>query len=321
MAAAAESSYVTIRFFRTILVAMEWLNYQHLLYFWTVVRSGSVLAAGEQLRLSPSTISEQLRTLEKALGEKLLRRSGRNLVPTETGVIVFRYADEIFATGRELMDTLKGRPTGRPMRVVIGIADVVPKTVVRQLIEPARHLEQAVYVVCREASTEQLLARLAIQELDVVLTDAPIGPTAKVRAYNHLLGETGTSFVAMPIIAGRCKGKFPRSLDGIPLLLPADNTAIRRDIEEWLRVENIRPARIGEFEDFALLRDFGEAGAGVFPAPTVLEKQLQRENGLVILGRVPTIRGRFFAISLERKLKHPAVVAISESARNMLFAS
>lgn len=172
---------------------MEWLNYQHLLYFWTVVRAGTVLAASEQLGLSPSTISEQLRTLEENLGEKLLRRSGRNLVPTDTGVIVFRYADEIFATGRELLDTVKGRPTGRPMRLVIGIADVVPKTIVRQLIEPARHLDQPVYLICREASTEQLLARLAIQELDVVLTDAPIGPTVKVRAYNHLLGETGTS--------------------------------------------------------------------------------------------------------------------------------
>ncbi len=299
---------------------MEWLNYQHLLYFWMVVRAGTVLAAAEQLRLSPSTISEQLRTLEESLGEKLLRRSGRNLVPTDTGVVVFRYADEIFATGRELLDTLKGRPTGRPMRLVVGIADVVPKTIVRQLIEPARHLAQPVYLICREASTEQLLARLAIHELDVVLTDAPIGPTAKVRAYSHLLGETGTSFVAMPIVAVRCKGRFPRSLDGVPLLLPADNTAIRRDLDDWFRHQNVRPERVGEFEDFALLRDFGEAGAGVFPAPTVLEKQLQRENGLTVLGRVPSIRGRFFAISLERKLKHPAIVAISESARRKLFA-
>ncbi len=299
---------------------MEWLNYQHLLYFWTVVRAGTVLAASEQLRLSPSTISEQLRTLEDTLGEELLRRSGRNLVPTDTGVVVFRYADEIFATGRELLDTLKGRPTGRPMRLVIGIADVVPKTIVRQLIEPARHLDQPVYVICREASTEQLLARLAIHDLDVVLTDAPIGPTAKVRAYSHLLGETGTSFVAMPIIAGRCKGRFPRFLDGVPLLLPADNTAIRRDLDDWLRAQNVRPERVGEFEDFALLRDFGEAGVGVFPAPTVLEKQLQKDNGLVVLGRVPAIRGRYYAISLERRLKHPAVVAISESARHKLFA-
>ncbi len=299
---------------------MEWLNYQHLLYFWTVVRAGTVLAASEQLRLSPSTISEQLRTLEQALGEKLLRRSGRNLVPTDTGVVVFRYADEIFATGRELLDTLKGRPTGRPMRLVIGIADVVPKTIIRQLIEPARHLDQPVYLICREASTEQLLARLAIHDLDVVLTDAPIGPTAKVRAYSHLLGETGTTFMAMPIVAGRTKGRFPRCLDGIPLLLPADNTAIRRDLDDWLRAENVHPQRIGEFEDFALLRDFGEAGAGVFPAPTVLEKQLQKENGLTVLGRVPSIRGRFYAISLERKLKHPAIVAISESARHKLFA-
>lgn len=300
---------------------MEWLNYQHLLYFWTVVRAGTVLAASEQLRLSPSTISEQLHSLEEALGEKLLRRSGRNLVPTDTGVLVFRYADEIFATGRELLDTLKGRPTGRPMKLVIGIADVVPKTIVRQLIEPARHLDQPVYLVCREASTEQLLARLAVQELDVVLTDAPIPPSVKVRAYSHLLGETGTSFVATPIVAARCKGRFPHSLDGLPLLLPADNTAIRRDLDAWFQAQNLHPIRSGEFEDFALLREFGEAGAGVFPVPTVLEKQLQKENGLAVLGRVPSIVGRFYAISLERRLKHPAVVAISESARRKLFAA
>lgn len=303
-----------------MLSVMEWLNYQHLFYFWTVVRCGTVLAASEQLRLSPSTISEQLRTLEEVLGEKLLRRAGRNLVPTETGVVVFRYADEIFTTGRELLDTLKGRPTGRPMRLVVGIADVVPKNIVRRLIEPARRLEQSVYVVCREASTEQLLARLAIQELDVVLTDAPIGPSAKVRAYNHLLGETGTTFVATPAVAGACQGKFPRSLDGAPLLLPADNTAIRRDLDEWLESQALRPACLGEFEDFALLREFGQAGAGIFTVPTLLEKELQREHGLQVIGRVPSIRTRFYAISLERKLKHPAVVAISESARRELFA-
>lgn len=310
---------MTFRQNRTILWDMEWLNYQHLFYFWTVVRSGTILSASEQLRLSPSTISEQIHSLEDNLGEKLLRRSGRTLVPTDSGMVVFRYADEIFATGRELLDTLKGRPTGRPMRLVVGIADVVPKTIVRQLIEPARHLEQPVYVICREASTEQLLSRLAIQELDVVLTDAPIGPSVKVRAYNHLLGETGTSFVATQAIATSYKGKFPRCLDGAPLLLPADNTAIRRDLDEWLETEGLRPARIGEFEDFALLREFGESGAGIFTVPTILENKLQRENGLQVLGRVPAIRARFYAISLERKLKHPAVVAISESARRKLF--
>jgi len=299
---------------------MEWLNYQHLFYFWTVVRAGTVLAASEQLRLSPSTISEQLRTLEESLGEKLLRRSGRNLVPTDMGIVVFRYADEIFATGRELLDTIKGRPTGHPLRLVVGIADVVPKAIVRQLIEPARHLAQPVYLICREASTEQLLARLAIQELDVVLTDAPIAPTARVRAYNHLLGESGTTFVATASVAAACKGRFPRRLDGAPLLLPADNTAIRRDIDAWLETHKIRPDRIGEFEDFALLREFGEAGAGVFVIPSVLEKTLEREGRLQVLGRVPSIRGRFYAISLERKLRHPAVVAISESARQKLFA-
>lgn len=311
---------MTFRALRTMLAVMEWLNYQHLFYFWTVVRCGTVLAASEQLSLSPSTVSEQLRTLEEVLGEKLLRRAGRNLVPTETGGVVFRYADEIFATGRELLDTLKGRPTGRPMRLVVGIADVVPKTIVRRLIEPARRLEQAVYVICREASTEQLLARLAIQELDVVLTDAPIGPSAKVRAYNHLLGETGTTFVAAPAVAGACQGKFPRCLDGAPLLLPADNTAIRRDLDEWLESQALRPACLGEFEDFALLREFGQAGAGIFTVPSLLEKELQREHGLQVIGRVPSIRARFYAISLERKLKHPAVVAISESARRELFA-
>jgi DNA-binding transcriptional LysR family regulator len=222
---------------------MEWMNYHHLLYFWTVVRAGSISKASEQLRVSSPAISAQLRSLEENFGEKLLRRSGRNLVMTEMGRTVFSYAEDIFSLGRELMDTVRNRPTGRPMRLDIGIVDVLPKLIAQWLIEPALHLREPVRIVCREATSDQLIARLATLELDLV----------------------------------------------------------------------------GEFEDYALLRAFGQAGTGIFPVPSVFEKQLKQQDSLRRVGRTEEVHSRFFAISAERKLKHPAVLAICDSARRDLF--
>ncbi|MBZ5553486.1 MAG: transcriptional activator NhaR [Acidobacteriia bacterium] len=298
---------------------MEWLNYHHLLYFWTVVRTGSVTLAGEELRLASPTISAQIRSLETSLGEKLLQRSGRNVLPTEMGRLVFRYADEIFSLGRELRDTMKDRPTGRPLRVDIGIADVLPKLVVHQLIQPALHLREPVQIVCREASPQQLVARLAINELDVVLSDGPMDPSLKIRAYNHLLGECGISFIATPELAEKCTRRFPKSLHGAPCLLPADNSALRQRLDQWFEAEGIRPRVVGEFEDYALLWVFGERGAGIFPAPSILAKQWQGNARLRRIGRTHSIRTQFYAISVERKIQHPAVVAICEAARQELF--
>ena len=298
---------------------MEWLNYHHLLYFWMVVRTGSVSAASAELRLAPPTISVQIRRLEEQLGEKLLRRSGRRLLPTEMGQAVFRYADEIFSLGGELLDMVRGRPTHRPMKLIVGVVDVMPKFIAHWLIEPALRLGERVRIVCREASPEQLLAQLSLQSLDVVLSDAPIGPGVSVRAYNHLLGETGVSFLGNARLAQTHRRRFPKSLHGAPILLPATNTAIRRSIDQWLETADIRPDIVGEFEDSELLWEFGGAGDGIFPVPTVLERHLTRLHRVKVVGRTDAVRGRFYAISVERRLKHPAVVAICETARRELF--
>ena len=300
---------------------MEWMNYHHLLYFWTVVRTGSIAKASQELRISSPAISAQLHSLEENFGDKLLRRSGRNLVLTEMGRVVFSYAEDIFSLGRELMDTVRNRPTGRPMRLDIGVVDVLPKLIAQRLIAPALRLSEPVRIVCREATSDLLIARLATLELDVVLSDAPLNPNLKVRAYNHLLGETGITFVGTSKLTSKCRGDFPRSLDRAPMLLPTENMDIRRSLDQWFETLKICPDVVGEFEDYALLRAFGQTGAGVFPVPSVFEKQLKQQDALRRIGRTNDVQARFYAISAERKLKHPAVVAICETARRELFDS
>ncbi len=294
---------------------MEWLNYHHLLYFWTMARTGGLGPASEELRLSPSTISAQIHRLEATLSEKLLRQSGRRLVLTEMGRLVYGYADEIFSTGREMMEAVRGRPTGRPMRLVVGVADVVPKLVAQRLIEPALRLAEPVQVVCREASPEQLLDALARHTVDLLVTDAPVGPEVKVRAFNHLLGESGVSFVAAPRLAAACRRGFPRSLDGQPMLMPTENMSIRRGLDQWLEERWIRPRVVGEFEDGALLGEFGTAGHGVFVTPTMVEKPMLRAHRVQVVGRTAAVRARVYAVSPERRLKHPAVAAICDAGR------
>ena len=298
---------------------MEWLNYHHLLYFWVVACHGSVTRAAAELRLAQSTVSTQLRTLENMLGEKLFARTGRRLVLTDVGRLVFRYADEIFGLGRELLETVKGRPTGQPMRLTVGIADAVPKLIAYRLLGPALTGAEPVRIICREDKPDRLLAQLAVHGLDLVLSDAPIGPTTKVRAFNHLLGECGVTFFAAPALARTCRRGFPRSLGGAPMLLPTDNTALRRSLDDWFESEDIRPRVASEFEDSALLMAFGQAGMGLFPAPSAIERQVRSQYGVVVVGRLDTVRERFYAISGERRLKHPAVVAISEAARQRVF--
>jgi LysR family transcriptional activator of nhaA len=296
---------------------MEWLNYHHLLYFWTVARTGSISAASKELRLASPTISNQIRKLENNLGEELLRRSGRKLVLTDMGRIAMRYADEIFSLGQEFTSTMKERPTGRPLRFCVGIADVVPKIVACRLIEPALRLHTPVHLICREDRPDHLLADLAVHEVDVVLADAPASPAANIRAVNHLLGECGVSFLAPKKLAFLKKG-FPRSLDGAPFLLPLDNTALRRDLDEWFHSQNLRPTVVGEFADLALLRVFAEEGFGVFALPSVMEQQMRR-YGFHKIGATTNITVRFYAMSVERQVRHPAVVAVCEAARNRLF--
>lgn len=297
---------------------MEWMNYHHLLYFWLVAKEGSLARASEALRLAPSTVSGQIRALEQALGEKLFARSGRRLVPTEMGRVVFRYAQEIFALGNELQDVLKGRSTGRPLRLVVGVADVVPKRVARRLLAPALALPEPVRIVCREDKPERLLAELAVHDLDIVIADAPVGPSTRIRAFSHLLAECGVVFCAVPKLAAAHRRGFPASLDGAPLLLPAEGSTLRRSLDQWFGLHNIVPKIVGEFDDSALLKVFGQAGTGIFPVPALIADEVQRQYQVRRVGRADRVRERFYAISVDRRLKHPAVIAISEAARRKL---
>ena len=297
---------------------MEWLNYHHLLYFWVVAREGSIAAATRKLNLTQPTISAQLRLLEESLGEKLFEKSGRSLVLTEAGRVALRYADEIFALGRELRDTLRDRPTGKPVRVTVGIADVVPKLVAYRVLRPAFEAAPDVEMVCREASSETLLTLLGQHEVDLVLTDAPAAG-APLRAYNHLLGESGTTLFAAPSLAASVRKHFPKSLHGAPLLLPGAATQIRRALELWLDGSGLEPRRVGEFDDLALMTAFGRAGTGIFPAPTAIEDEIEAQYGVRVVGRLPEVRERFYAVSAERKIKNPMVSAITSAARRRIF--
>lgn len=297
---------------------MEWLNYHHLFYFWVVARRGSIVKASEELLLAPPTISAQISQLEDYLGEKLFTRTGRRLVLTEVGKIAYGYAQEIFSLGRELTDTLKGRPTGRALKLQVGVADVLPKRLAYRLIEPALHLASPVRVICREDPPDRLLALLALHEIDLILSDAPFGPGISVRAYNHPLGECGAGFYARPKLAAAYRRKFPHSLNGAPFLLPTASASMRSNLDQWFEAEDVRPVVTGEFEDFTLLRAFAEGGHGIFAAPRVLDRELRR-NGFGVVGYTEEVRARFYAISVERRVKNPAVIAICDTAREKLF--
>jgi LysR family transcriptional activator of nhaA len=298
---------------------MEWLNYHHLLYFWLAAREGGVGRASDELRLAPSTVSAQIRALENALDEKLFRRVGRRLELTDMGRTVYRYADEIFGLGRELLETVKDRPTGRPMRLVVGVADVLPKLVARRLLQPAFALDVPVRLTCLDGKPAELLSELAVHRLDVVLADAPIDPHVSVRAFSHLLGECGVVLAATAALARRHRRRFPHSLDGAPLLVPTPGTTLRRSLDQWIEATGVRPAIVGEFADSALLTAFGQAGVGLFPVPAVVANEVCRQYGVRVVGALSDVRERFYAISAERRLKHPAVVAISSAARERLF--
>ena len=238
---------------------------------------------------------------------------------TDTGRLVYRYADEIFSIGRELTETLKGRPSGRPLRLTIGVADAVPKLIAYRLLQPALALPEPVHLVCTEDKPDRLLAELAVHALDVVLTDTPITPSVRVRAYFHLLGDCGISFFGVPALASRYRKGFPKSLDRAPMLMPTDSTALRRSLDEWFEATSIHPVVIGEFDDSALLEAFGEAGQGIFPAPTAIEREVRTQYKVALVGRANNVRARYYAASVERRLRHPAVVAIADVARKKLF--
>ena len=298
---------------------MEWLNYHHLFYFWTVMREGSITAASSKLSLAQSTVSAQLSRFEENLGAKLFKRVGRNLEPTDMGQLVFRYADEIFSLGREMMDSLRGRPVAGPLSLKVGIVDVVPKLVAQKLLAPAGKLPEQVRLICHEGKDENLLAELAMHNLDVVLTDTPLRSGLSIKAYNHLLGECGVSFFGVEKLAKPLQSRFPHSLNEAPMLLPIAMSALRGMLDQWFERIGVQPIIIGEFDDSALLKVFGQAGEGIFVAPTVIEKEVEQQYQVQVVGRTKDIREKFYAISVERIIRHPAVAAISASAHQKLF--
>lgn len=299
---------------------MEWLNYHHLLYFYTVAREGSVTKASEVLRLAQPTLSGQIRKLEESLDEKLFAREGRSLVLTDVGRMVYRYAEEIFSLGREMQDALRGRPSNRPARLLVGIADVVPKLVCHRLLQTALELDEPVQMVLHEGKTNDLMAALAVQEYDMVLADAPLGPEVRVKAFNHPLGSCGIGFFAEPSLARRHRRGFPNSLDGAPVLMPTPNTALGHSLGAWLESIDVRPQVVAEIEDTALMKVFGQHGAGLFAAPIVVADEIRKMHGVHLVGQTEQVRESFYAITVERRITHPAVAAIAAAARSGILS-
>jgi LysR family transcriptional activator of nhaA len=294
------------------------INFKHLHYFWMVGKEGSIARASERLHITPQTISGQISLLEEQLGDQLFAKAGRKLQLTDTGRLVMSYADEIFALGSEMEEMVRRMPADRPLTLRIGIADVVPKTIAYRLIEPAMNLKDPVRIICKENSLDTLLADLSVHRINLVIADGPIPPGLSVRGYNHFLGECGVSFLAVPRLARRYRKGFPASLDKAPLLLPSEINMVQPRMMSWLEAQHIHPRIIGEFDDSALMKVFGESGKGIFVAPTAIAEEISDQYGVQIIGSTEEIREQFYAISAERRISHPAIVAITTAAREWL---
>ena len=300
---------------------MRHLNYSHLQYFWTVAREGSIAKAAEVLSLTPQTISGQLKMLDDAVGQPLFNRVGRRLVLSEMGRVVYEYAEEIFTVGAELASVVRGHQRSGPTSLAVGIVSSMPKLIAERIVAPAIMAEQSVRVRCHEASLEQLLSELAVHRLDIVLSDQPVPDGLNIKAYNHRLGESGMSFFAQRSRTRRYRGRFPASLMDAPMLLPSPNSALRRRLDDWFETYEIFPRIVGEFDDSALLKAFGEAGAGIFAGPTVIAEEICRMYRMSVIGETDEIEERYYAISPERKLKHASVIMITDMARSDLFTA
>lgn len=294
------------------------LNYKHLHYFWMVAKEGGIMRASERLHLTPQTISGQLSLLEDQLGEPLFNKVGRQLELTEVGRLVLSYADEIFTLGGELEAVVRNLPPERPMVFRVGVADVVPKSIASRLLAPALTLNDPLRLVCKENNLESLLGELALHHLDLVIADAPIPARLNVTGYNHNLGHSGISFLATPALAKPLRKGFPQSLDGAPLLLPSDINLVQSALLKWLDGLHIHPRIVGEFDDSALMKAFGQTGMGVFIAPTVITEEVTRQYRVTVIGSTDDVRETYYAISTERRVSHPAVAAITQTARDWL---
>lgn len=299
---------------------MEWLNFHHLRYFWTVARKGGVRRAAEELHVSQPSISAQLGLLEESLGHKLFKRSGRNLVLTEMGQLVLSYADEIFSSGRELMNAVRQRPTRHPLRLNIGLTDAFPKLIAFQILKAAFRLDDAIHIICREGEIGPLVAQLAAHRLDIVLADEPASSSLKAKTFNHRLGRSGITFCAVPAIAAKLRRNFPQSLDGAPALLPTENMGMRAALETWFDTKGIRPRLVGEFEDTALMEVCSAGGRGFTVVHSVIDRTALKHYDLRVIAKVEECGSDFYAITAERRVKHPAAMAITEHAYSTLFA-
>jgi LysR family transcriptional activator of nhaA len=298
---------------------MDDLNYHHLRYFWMVAREGSVSAAARKLHVAQPTISTQVKELGAALGIDLFQRKGASLVLTEAGMQVYRYASDIFALGRELRESIAGHTVTKSSRLLVGIADVMAKSIAERLLRPVLRMSDELRLVCYEDRHDILLADLALHRLDVVLSDQPASPTAPIRAYNHLLGESGVSLFAKPKLAERLRRRFPGSMKGVPVLLPIEHTSLRGALMKWFEAHDVRLKVRGEFQDTALLAMFGQLGAGVFAAPTIIEKEVETQHRVESIARLAEVRERFYAITVDRRIAHPGVNVIRREARGELF--
>ncbi len=294
---------------------MEWLNYHHLLYFWTVAREGGLAPAGKVLRLSQSAISGQIRLLEQSLGHPLFERRGRKLEMTETGRVAFRYAEQIFGLGREMLDVVRERPGNRPVRLVVGISDVVPKLLIRQLLAPAFQQQQRLALVCHEGEFEHLLGSLAAHVVDAVIADGPVPPGSELPLFNHVLGESTVTVVAPPNIAGSLRKGFPQSLTGAPVLLPLVGSTLRRELDAWFERNGVAPEIVAEAEDSALLKAFAADGMGAVFVPTAIATQVARRYDVNVVAELEDVQERYYAITAERRIVHPGVLAIRNGAR------
>ncbi len=299
---------------------MKNINLKHLRYFWAVASNGSIANASEILHLTPQTISGQLSELEYQIGTKLFQKAGRNLALTDAGRLVFNYAEEIFRLSTELEGVLDGRDPSAQLTLNVGIAMVVPKLLAYRILAPVLNLEEPVHLVCTEAPFVELLADLSVHKIDLILADSPFSPGLNIRAYNHLLGESGITFFSREPDDKLYRDNFPQSLDNAPMLMPTTNCALRRSLELWFDNIDVRPSVIAEFDDRALMKAFGEAAGGIFTSPTAVEDDVLDKYAVKVIGRSEEVRERFYAISAERKIKHPAISAITEAARQDLLS-
>lgn len=298
------------------------MNFKHLRYFWTTAKAGGIMRAGEQLNTTPQTLSGQIKQLEEWLGHDLFRKRGRGLELTAEGRVALGYAEQIFALGDELEKSIRlARGQSRPITFRVGVADSVAKSVAYHLLEPALGLAEQVHMTCHEGKFSELVAQLSLNRLDLVLADEPVSKKIGVKAFNHALGTSAMSFFCSPALRSQLQGPFPKCLHGAPMLIQGPMSSVRQQLDHWFNKHQLQPRLVGEFDDSALMNAFGREGRGVFTSPTVLEEETQAQFGVEVIGRSTELVEEFFAISVERRISHPCVAAITKAARSDLFAA